>query len=261
MRRVNVMIACLALMTNPGRAVFGEEPENTYSKALASTVYITSIDRDWNTSHGTGVVASRAMGGLIATAYHVVGEHNLVCASMPLMGPDGALITDAASYSALNDASLCVVVASDPAKDLALIRFRQPRKLPEMPLARHSARPGQNVFTIGNDPTQSMFHFASGSIRQVYNGSYAFKSGQTIRAKLVESTIPYNGGDSGGPIFNISSGELLGINSGSVSNANQVNNGIDVSEVRALLIKTLEAQIQPATKTTTTVVVEGDAQK
>ncbi len=251
MRHLTMKAACVALALAwatlmPATIAAAGEPDEAYGKALNSVMFITAIDRDWNMSHGTGVVVNARLGYII-TAYHVIGQHNLVAALPPAADKDGNLVTDTSAYSSVNDASQCVVVASDPKRDLAVIRFKHPRSLKAMPLARASARPGQAVFTIGNDPQQSMFHFASGNVRQVYNGAYRFKDGQQIAARVTEMLTVINPGDSGGPLFN-ASGELVGINSATVTTANQVHYGIDVAEVRAFLIETMDAQIRENTR-------------
>jgi S1-C subfamily serine protease len=257
MRHLTMIIASIALPLAwatllPPTDVSAGEPDEAYTKALGSTLYITSIDRDWNISHGTGVVVNARL-GYIATAYHVIGEHNRVCAVLPAFDKDGSLITNTGTYSQCNDASMCVVVAADPKRDLAIIRFKTPRQgLRAMPLAAHHARPGQSVFIIGNDPEQSLWHFASGSVRQVHNSAYRFENGQQISTRVMETSTSINPGDSGGPLFN-ASGELLGINSATVTTANQVHYGIDVAEVRAFLIETMEAQQRAVTKRTTAI--------
>ena len=263
MRQLTVIVACIALLLAgaallPSTNAWAGEPDEAYGKALNSVVYITSIDRDWNLSHGSGVVVN-ARFGYIVTAYHVIGPHNLVAASLPVADRDGNLVADSSGYSSLNDASLCVIVACDPKRDLALIRFKQPRNLKAMPLSRASARPGQTVFTIGNNPEQSMFHFAAGNVRQVHNSVYRFKDGQQISTRVMETSTSINPGDSGGPLFN-ASGELLGINSATVTTANQVHYGIDVTEVRAFLIETMEAQQRANTRKTNIIILpEEDA--
>jgi S1-C subfamily serine protease len=264
MRHLTVIVACIALLLAwatllPSTNAWAGEPDEAYTKALGSTLYITSIDRDWNFSHGTGVVVNARL-GYIATAYHVIGQHNLVCAMLPAFDKDGNLITDAGTYSQCTDASMCVVVAADPKRDLAIIRFKTPRQgLRAMPLAAHHARPGQSVFIIGNDPEQSLWHFAAGSIRQVQKEAFSFRDGQHIEAKVAEVTVPINPGDSGGPLFT-AAGELVGINSASTTMKNQIHHCISVDEVRAFLIETMEAQQRANTRKTNIIILpEEDA--
>ena len=91
-----------------------------------------------------------------------------------------------------------------------------------------------------------MFHYSGGNVRQVYKNSWKFsQSGQQVEARVVEMTVPINGGDSGGPILN-QKGELVGINSAVMTNANQVQMGIDITEIRAFL-DDYRARLKPNT--------------
>ena len=106
---------------------------------------------------------------------------------------------------------------------------------------RHGPRPGQPLVSIGNafnvrgdEATGVLSQYAGGNVRQVYDRDYHFDSGQEVRAKTVEITVPLNPGDSGGPILN-RAGELVGISSAITRDQNQIQNGIDISEIRAFL--------------------------
>jgi S1-C subfamily serine protease len=232
--RTALILACLLL---PAAAALGDEPAETYAKSVDGTVFITAVDRDWNFSHGTGVVIS---GNFMITAYHVVGQDRLIAARPPLRDRNGEIITDAEPYNNYSQDTQCQVIATDPKRDLALLRFKYPRAgLKTIRLARHAARPGQAIFTIGNDPAVSMWHFAAGNVRQVHQTSYRFKDGQQIAAKIIEMTVPINPGDSGGPLLN-ASGELVGINSATSTQANEVHHGIDMTEIAAFVDETTD---------------------
>jgi S1-C subfamily serine protease len=221
----------------PARAEdFGE----AYQKSVGAVVYITAIDTDWGILHGTGVVDDAKLGHIL-TAYHVVGADSLVTAHLPAFDKAGALLANATEYANIDAASRCVVIARDPKRDLALLKWKAAvTGLKSIPLAQESSRPGQAVFTIGNDAAASMWHFAAGNTRQVHDDDYQFRSGQRITARVLEVTTPINPGDSGGPLLNIA-GELVGITSSVIPGANQVQKGIDVSEIRGFLMKAAPA--------------------
>ena len=148
-------------------------------------MFITSLDRDWNASHGTGVVVNARL-GYIVTAYHVIGPHNLVAASPPLADGDGNLVTDTSRYSSLSDASLCVVVACDPKRDLAIIRFKQPRGLQAMPLAQASRRRGRRCSPSATIPRRACSISRRAMSGRCITAHYRFDNGQQITARVTE---------------------------------------------------------------------------
>ncbi len=219
-------LALAGALAFPARA---DDFGDTYDKSLPAVVFIAAVDQNWQRSTGTGVIID-ATNGYILTAYHVVGPDRLIAAHRAAYDKAGKLITDSSAYNDLCQGSQCVVIARDAKRDLAVIQFRHPRTgLKAIRLAGKSARPGQAVFTIGCDGESSMWHFASGNARQIYQSEHALSSGQRVSARIIEVTTPLNPGDSGGPLLN-NAGELVGINSSVVPNANEVQKGIDVSE-------------------------------
>jgi putative serine protease PepD len=237
-RNIAVFLALLL----PALAQAGE-PDEAYAKALPSTVYIRAFGPDWSVSSGTGVILGD-QGGLIITAAHVV-TGKLVAAFSPESHKDGELCTDATHYAEVTEEDQCVILATNAKLDLALLRFKTPRQGRGMRLAVHPARPGQAVYTIGNNGTSSMWNFASGNVRQVYNHTYTPKGWQQVSARIIEMSAPIYPGFSGGPIFN-ASGELLGINAASVTDSNQVHYGIDRIEI-AHFIEEFYQKIKPRT--------------
>ena len=102
-----------------------------------------------------------------------------------------------------------------------------------MPVAVKSPRPAQPLIAIGNHGNRCLWRFSCGSVRQVYQYSFAYPSKQQVDARVLEMTVPTSGGDSGGPILN-RRGELVGITvAGSTPEAETL--GIDVSEIWAFL--------------------------
>lgn len=240
MRRCAVAAVCVALLTARARADDGE----TYQRAINSVVWVICYDKSWDMSFATGVVVDAA-NGYILTAYHVTGDDKLAVVVFPAKDKEGEIISTPNYY--LENfklvSALCVVVARDAQRDLALLKLKTPRTgLKAMPIAAASSRPGQELFTIGNAGTQGpLFRYASGSVRQVYADSFRFETGQEVNARIVSMTVPLNAGDSGGPLVN-HQGELVGINSAVVAKDNQVQKGIDVAEIRAFLAKPLASQ-------------------
>ena len=86
-----------------------------------------------------------------------------------------------------------------------------------------------------------MFHFASGNVRQILNGDYRFKDGQSIEATVLETSVPINPGDSGGPVID-SAGRLVGINSATIT-GNQVHYSVDVTEIRSFILAGMKERL------------------
>lgn len=238
MRRVLPAIAFLLLA-----GLAPAQDDDAYRRAVDSVVIVWCHDHNWEVSSGTGVVIDSEH---ILTAFHVISS-GPSCVAFPLR-KDGELITDVNAYYDLPEMR-CVVAAADPKRDLALLRIKEDKPVMRpLPLAPRSASPGAAVFTIGNDIDGALFHYAGGNVRQVYKNSWRFaRSGQQIEARIVEMTVPINPGCSGGPILN-RSGELVGITSGTVTTANQVHKGIDISEIRAFLAEYRARQAQGGQK-------------
>jgi S1-C subfamily serine protease len=197
---------------------------------------VIALNKDWEPSYGTGVAIDDRH---ILTAYHVVKTDRLIGVLMPARRPDGGIDTDEEACFA-RPVLHCVVVARDAKRDLALLRVKQDRPgLKPLPLAARAASPGAAVFTIGSSPGDgSLWRFSGGHVRQVYDARWTFDTGQAIEARAVEMTIPINPGDSGGPIID-RSGAVVGINSASVEERNQVHKGIDITEIRAFVTEAL----------------------
>jgi S1-C subfamily serine protease len=211
-----------------------DEPDNSvaYQQVVGSVVYIKAIDRNWNFYSGTGVVVN-AERGEILTAFHVIKD--CICAAMPpIRGKDGDIVTDPDRYESIDNSSQCVVVATLEGRDLALIRWKKPREgLKAIPVAAKSASPGTAVFCIGNGASMR-FRYSGGSVRQLADESYTTSANQKINARILTTSCPIDGGDSGSPLVS-RSGELLGIVSSTRTDLNQIHQSIDVSEIRYLL--------------------------
>lgn len=229
------LLVALCVTTAPARA---EDRAAAYQKAVGGVVCVLSLGPNGECSTGTGVVT--AVG--IVTAKHVIQPGNQVAVLRPARDKTGAIIGNLSHYAAdARHIKLCAVVGASAERDLALLRLAEPEKCDVIPLAATGASPGDHVFTIGASAGSAMWHYVSGSARQVYQGGFTTEGGAEVRGKIIELTAPLNPGDSGGPILN-KEGKLVGINLATVPTRNQVHMGIDVSEVRAFLIERLEAE-------------------
>lgn len=191
-----------------------------YGKAVESTVWIESGD-----AHGTGVFV--ADGQHVLTAYHVIAGQSVIRIHLP-QRKDGGVTTAPASYTRWLPA---VVVASNPAKDLALLRVGQVGK--PMALAQADPSPGDPLFAIGCGDGISLFGYAEGCLRQIYQAEIDRPPG-AFRARVLDMSVPVNLGDSGGPVVD-ERGELAGIISHIDCLKNQTTVAISAAEIRAFL--------------------------
>jgi S1-C subfamily serine protease len=245
MRSLVLAIALLLASVAPALLMAGDAADDStiYERSVESTVWIICGDKEAkNVSMGTGVLIDAKQGWLL-TAYHVIDGKDIFGAYLPIPDRAGGLVSDPGYYvqHARRVGEPATVIARDARRDLALLQVRTQPMAKAIPLAAGCAKPGQPLISIGNsvtlrgnDVTGVLWRYAGGNVRAVYDRSDRFASGQEIAAKVVEITLPLNHGDSGGPILN-RSGELVGISSAIVTDQNQVQFGIDVSEVHAFL--------------------------
>jgi len=161
-----------------------------YTQLAATTkpavVTISSVDRGggpWGV--GTGFIVDQ--GGIIATNFHVIGEHREFTIE-------------------LADGTICEpteIVAIDRSRDLALVRINK-SGLPTLPLGDSSLiEPGQSVFSIGN-PLGYGLSVSQGvvsAIRELELGD---------GRPMVQFAIPIEAGSSGSPVLNLE-GEVIAV--------------------------------------------------
>ena len=107
-----------------------------------------------------------------------------------------------------------------------------PDDINQIALAENSVTPGEVVQTVGNPGSSgALWVYSSGTVRAVYHGEYRTTGGYRIDARVVETQIPTNSGDSGGPVVN-SLGQLVAINQSHTTDARLINHCIDVTEIK-----------------------------
>ncbi len=211
-----------------------------YKRCLRSTAWVV-------VPKGTGTATLiNESERILLTNYHVVGEENNPIVFFPVYKAND-VITDF-KYYLDNAKSVGVkgkVIARSKGCDLALIKVeRVPSGQVELPLAQRSPSPGETLYAIGNSglKTGSLWRFSKGEVRQVFlrkfkTGSAADPSSAfEVNAKIVETQIPINPGDSGGPVMN-TRGELNAVTQGYQADQSLVTTMIDITEVRAFLKK------------------------
>lgn len=214
----------------------GLSPDVIYQRTLRSTVWILCrVSGRLVTGSGALIHLSRR---LVLTNYHVVGQTSQVSVFFPQYR-GGELLTRPATYMEHADrwGLTGTVLARDPTRDLAVLRLdRVPPEVMALPLASHSPRPNQTVYSVGASGVTEgvLWRSTTGQVRQVYPQQIDYPDGQRLRARIIETQAPTNSGDSGGPMVN-ERGELVGVVQGGWTDKQLVNQGIDISEVHAFL--------------------------
>lgn len=230
MRRIVV----IAIWAMAGGEVARANPE-VYEKALTSTGWLIN-PREKNTAMGTCWIADRER-KLVITSAHLIGESGEVLVYFPCR-VEGKVMASAKYYLGKTRTINGRVVAQDQARDLALIQLDGlPDDAKELKLAKDSARPGDDVHSIGNSGLASkapmLWRYTRGNVRQVYTRKLKSGDGATD-VQLVETQSPVNMGDSGGPVLN-DHGEVVGVAAAYDPAERLVSQNIDVTEVRSFL--------------------------
>lgn len=224
-----IVLALSALAIPASRAAAEDNPAVIYQQTLKGTVYI-KVDH----GSGSGWVVDLEK-RLVVTNHHVIDRAREIRVYFPKF-QDGELVTSPGDYADSGDGGVrAKVLLSDPKKDLAVLELKVlPKEAVALKLAGKSPSPGERLHALGNPGVSgSLWVYSAGSVRTVYRQQ--LRDGKMrFDAWVVESTLPTNPGDSGGPEVN-DQGELIGVTSHHRTDGRLVTHGIDVREVKAVL--------------------------
>lgn len=222
---------------------------HVYGHLVRSTAYIEAMDDKGAVWSGTGWVYD-VNRRLLVTNKHVVnplsrGEVKSLFAWFPVMRDEEA-IHDVDYYDQNVTKANLTVIATDATRDLALV---QVEKLPDgtdaLRLADKSPRPGERLHSLAGYPkgSRGLFIYTEGTARAVYRRSIA--EGEDI--KVLETQMPLNQGNSGGPILN-DRADVVAVFEGLMiePGVQLVNMCIDLSEIRVFLEEALPL-VEPST--------------
>jgi S1-C subfamily serine protease len=165
---------------------------------------------------GSGVIISSD--GLVLTNAHVV---------------DGA---DVINVHLSDDRTIRAdLVGTSPSHDVALVRLRQTTNLTPATLGSSAAmQVGDQVVAIGNA-------LALGDAPTVTTGIVSAKDrtlddGESTLTNLIQTDAAINHGNSGGPLLN-AAGQVVGINSAGIPNAENLGFAIEIDAIKPLIAK------------------------
>jgi len=209
----NLLVLCLTLQLFEESSLYSKEKTNDSFAHLAaivkpSVVTISSVNRGggpWGV--GTGFVVDAE--GVIATNFHVIGEHREFTVE-------------------LADGTLCKpteILAIDRSRDLALFRIDQ-SGLPTLPLGDSSKiEPGQAVLSVGN-PLGYDLSVSQGVVAAIRE--LEFGDGRP----MVQVAIPIEAGSSGSPVVD-RNGEVLAMLT--IKSGGAMGFGVPANALRSLM--------------------------
>lgn len=188
--------------------------------------------------HGSGWVLDKNK-RLLVTNDHVIAGMDVVSVYFPVWEA-GKLNRDDAHYLKNVKALKATVIDRDKNRDLALLQVESiPDGIHELKLAGESAEAGDLLRTVGALPAgnKALWGTVSGEVRLLAPRDHPNGG----RCMMVTTTIPTNGGNSGGAILN-DRGEVVAVVEGGYDgqtpdgrNILSVTMHVDLSELRAFL--------------------------
>lgn len=210
-------------------------PIEVFQEMLPSTAWVrvTWTDEAGNGYYrvGTGWVYDVEK-RLVVTNEHVVHDFDDFTIYFP-QTVDGELVHDPNWYLENGQAFNATVIDRDTERDLAVLQLNAlPENAVTLALAEKSPVAGERVFALAGLPegSEGLWIMTSGEVRQVYRRSHA----NNHFARVVETQLPTNRGNSGGAVVNDRL-EVVAVVEGHMNEARLVSLFIDVNEIRAYL--------------------------
>jgi tetratricopeptide (TPR) repeat protein/S1-C subfamily serine protease len=165
---------------------------------------------------------------LVVTNEHVVHDFDELSVYFP-ESVDGELVHDPNYYLEKGQHFTATVIDRDTQRDLALLELDgMPDDAKALALAEKSPVAGERVFALAALPegSEGLWIMTSGEVRQVYRRSHA----NNHFARVVETQLPTNRGNSGGAVVNDRL-EVVAVVEGHMQEARLVSLFIDVGEI------------------------------
>lgn len=224
-KRLAVLLGVFLLLPASAQAATGVPQEAI--DARESVFRIFCEDEEWEYSGSSFVISADEYGTYIATNYHVV-EDAFEDTIVIVLHDGEELPVEIVGYD--QDADLCILKTAEAIENVAPLKLAADEKIGV----------GRAVYTLGfpgaGDYLLDEYAYAVDDITLTDGIISAVKhvtvDGSEITMLQMNATI--NSGSSGGPLLN-SGGEVLGINSLQIAEANDVYAAVSVSHLRDLL--------------------------
>ena len=183
----------------------------------------TGSGRFQTTSEGAGTGIIVSADGYILTNRHVVQDAR----TLEVLNSEGERYSDV------------TLVGSDPLNDIAILKIKAAKDLPAAELGDSgTVRVGQRVIAIGNSLGQYQNTVTSGIIsglgRPVTAATDELGMNVESLTDLLQTDAAINPGNSGGPLINMA-GQVIGINTAIVSDAQSVGFAIPINAARGII--------------------------
>lgn len=135
-------------------------------------------------------------------------------------------------------------MAKDPLRDLAILKIdiaRDFKRVKALPLAGGEPRKGERTVAIGS-PSGLSFTATEGIISAIRRGSELRNFGKIADGTWLQTSTPISPGSNGGPLLNLR-GEVVGVNTGSLSDAQNVNFAVSSEDILVLLKSAATARL------------------
>lgn len=199
-------------------SVRGKKEIELFKKISPSVVLIA-------TDEGIGSGSLVDNDGNILTNWHVIDGYEKVAV---LFKPENR-----GRQIDVNDILIADVVKFDKLKDLALIKIKDiPKGITPIKLGDSKiVEIGQDVHAIGH-PTGESWTYTKGLISQ-FRAKYKWVTSMEVEhvADVIQTQTPISPGNSGGPLLN-DSGQIIGINSFLLQDANLINFAVESNEAK-----------------------------
>jgi S1-C subfamily serine protease len=214
----------------PPAVVAKADLKTLYKQLVPNTCWIiVEIPEDPDSIRmGTGWVYD-AQRRLVVTNEHVIRGMDQCDVHFPKQA-DGKIVVDPDEYLERGTPIRAEVIDRDEVRDLALLQLRSlPKSATGVKLAADLPEPGERLLTIAGlpDGSEGLWVMTTGTVRLSYRRNIATGSVTGV----VETDLPFNAGNSGGPVVN-EVGELVAVVEGYEVEARAVSMTIDVGEVR-----------------------------
>lgn len=222
-----------------GISTRGSNDATLYKKYSAAVVFIDSNPGSDEGGIGSGAVISAD--GKIITNWHVVGSNKTVGVIFKPLDK-GRQIT-------AGDIRIAKVVRVNAVADLALLQVSAipPHVIPFSLGSLADIDVGLDVHAIGH-PLGATWTYTKGLISQ-YREDYVWRSDgkNNHQASVIQTQTPINPGNSGGPLM-LDGGQLIGINSFGMPDAQGLNYAVSVEEIKKFLKQKKNVGFKPEQK-------------
>lgn len=219
--------------TNDGNTTVTDEESSIASVAEKVGPSVVSIVTQTSSASAFGAVSSQAAGtGIVVSkdGYVMTNNHVLESATdVSVVDSNGELYEDV------------TIIGRDPLNDIAFLKIDSDKEFAAASLGNSATiRTGQQVVAIGNALGQYSNTVTSGIISGTGRPITARSdTGSESLTDLIQTDASINPGNSGGPLVNMA-GQVIGINTAIVENANGIGFAIPVNATKGILAGVLE---------------------